>query len=130
MLDLACILFALPVIVPLGLLIGVWIKISSRGPVFFGRERVGFRGRRFTCLKFRSMRVGADSKVHREYLKQLMRSDVPMVKMDLKGDSRLIPLGSVLRSTGLDELPQIINVLRGEVSLVGPRPCIPYAYEG
>jgi lipopolysaccharide/colanic/teichoic acid biosynthesis glycosyltransferase len=129
-LDIGCILFALPALVPLGVIIGLWIKISSPGPILFRQERIGLRGRRFICLKFRSMRVGADTKAHKDYLKQLMESNAPMTKMDATGDSRLIPFGALLRSTGLDELPQIINVWRGEMSLVGPRPCIPYEYEG
>ena len=129
-LDLAFILFLLPVALPLGLLISLWIKVMSPGPVFFRQERVGYRGGLFTCLKFRSMKVGADHGVHRNYLKGLIQSETPMIKMDSRGDSRLIPLGALLRSTGIDELPQLINVLRGEMSVVGPRPCIPYESEG
>ena len=128
-LDIACLLFALPVLVPLVLIIGLWIKLLSQGPVLFRQERVGYHGRRFTCLKFRSMKAGADSNVHKNYLKELIHSEQPMTKIDAKGDSRLIPLGALLRSTGLDELPQLLNVLRGEMSIVGPRPCIPYEYE-
>ena len=129
-LDIAFILFLLPVALPVGLFISLWIKILSPGPVLFRQVRVGYRGSHFTCLKFRSMKVGADNGVHQNYLKELMQAERPMTKMDARGDSRLIPLGALLRSTGMDELPQLINVLRGEMSIVGPRPCIPYESEG
>jgi len=128
-LDIGCIVILLPGLLPLMLFISLWIKFVSPGPVFFRQVRVGYRGNNFTCLKFRSMKVGADNGVHKDYLKDLIHSAAPMTKMDAKGDSRLIPLGELLRSTGLDELPQLINVLRGEMSLVGPRPCIPYECE-
>ena len=128
-LDVGIILLLLPGLFPLILFISIWIKIVSPGPVFFRQVRVGYHGGHFTCLKFRSMKVGADNGVHKDYLKGLIHSTAPMTKMDARGDSRLIPLGALLRSTGLDELPQLINVLRGEMSLVGPRPCIPYECE-
>ena len=128
-LDIGCVLFALPVLAPLVLIISFWIKISSPGPVLFCQERVGYRGSRFTCLKFRSMKIGADNGVHKNYLQELIHSETPMTKMDSRGDTRLIPLGAWLRSTGLDEMPQLVNVLRGEMSMVGPRPCIPYESE-
>src|SRR5206468_1880782 len=128
-LDIACILLALPALGLLFSLIALWIKLSSRGPVLFRQERVGLGGRTFVCLKFRSMKVGADAQLHRDYLKQLLHSETPMTKMDVNGDPRLIPLGALLRSTGLDELPQVLNVLRGDMSLVGPKPCIPYEAE-
>lgn len=128
-LDVACVVSAAPVLAPFFLLIACAIKIVSPGPVFFRQERIGFREKRFRCWKFRSMRPDADTTTHRKHLTELIHSDVPMTKMDQRGDARLIPLGAWFRATGLDELPQLINVLRGEMSLVGPRPCTPYEYE-
>ena len=125
-LDVAAVLLLLPVILPLALFIAVFIRVVSKGPILFKQERIGFRGEPFMCLKFRTMVVGADTSSHQSYLGDLMKSDAPMVKMDAKGDSRIIPFGLLLRSSGLDELPQLINVLRGEMSLVGPRPCLSY----
>ena len=128
-LDLVCILLALPALAPLLLLISLGIKLVSRGPVFFRQTRVGWMGMPFVCLKFRTMHAHADSQVHEDYFKQLMQSQNPMTKLDSYGDPRLIPFGSFLRSTGLDELPQLINVLRGDMSLVGPRPCTEKEYD-
>ena len=104
------------------------IKVVSRGPVLFRQDRIGFLGKPFVCFKFRTMRVDASTAVHQGYFKKLMNSDEPMTKMDTMGDPRLIPLGSILRATGLDELPQLLNVVRGEMSIVGPRPCTPFEY--
>jgi exopolysaccharide production protein ExoY len=129
MLDICCILLALPVLLPLMFLIGMLIKIVSPGPAVFRQERVGHRGCRFVCYKFRTMVVNADTGVHQGHLSRLMDSNLPMKKLDSTGDPRLLPCGRLLRSLALDELPQILNVFRGEMSLVGPRPCIPYEYE-
>jgi len=128
-LDLLCIFVAVPVLAPVMLVIALAIKIISPGPILFQQDRIGYLGRRFRCFKFRTMRVNAAAHSHQSYLKDLMQSEAPMTKMDLMGDTRLFPLSSALRATGLDELPQILNVLRGEMSLVGPRPCLPYEYE-
>lgn len=128
-LDICLVLASLPVLIPLAVVIGAFIRIVSPGPILFKQERIGFQGREFLCFKFRTMRVGADTSVHQGHLKRLIHSNVPMVKMDAHGDPRVIPLGSLLRSSGLDELPQLMNVFRGEMSLVGPRPCLPYEYE-
>ena len=121
-LDLTLIALTLPIWLPLMLLIIMVIKISSPGPIFYRQERVGFRGRPFMIFKFRSMKVCAPTSGHELYFEQLMRGRAPMTKLD-SSDPRIIPWGRVLRAAGLDELPQIFNVLRGEMSLVGPRPC-------
>ena len=128
-LDVLLILLALPFLIPLALFIALLIRMGSPGPVLFMQERVGHMGRRFMCLKFRTMYVDADTKTHQGHLQHLMSSNTPMMKMDSQGDPRIIPFGVLLRASGLDELPQLINVLRGEMSLVGPRPCLPYEYE-
>ena len=128
-LDIGFILLAMPLLLPLVLLIVVIVRMVSKGPILFQQERVGYLGGKFMCLKFRTMFVGADTVSHQGHLHQLISSDAPMMKMDTQGDSRIIPFGRWLRSSGLDELPQLINVLRGEMSLVGPRPCLPYESE-
>jgi lipopolysaccharide/colanic/teichoic acid biosynthesis glycosyltransferase len=127
-LDVTLVLLASPIWVPVSVVIAILIKIVSPGPALFRQERVGHMGARFRCLKFRTMKVDADSTVHREHLHDLVASDKPMMKLDCTGDARLIPGGLWLRTLGLDELPQLINVLRGEMSLVGPRPSTVYEY--
>jgi len=128
-LDVTLVSLTLPCWLPLMILIMGAIRFTSRGPVFYRQERIGYRRRRFMMFKFRTMRVGAETKTHEEYYAYLMRADCPMAKLDAHGDSRLIACGRVLRATGLDELPQIFNVLRGEMSLVGPRPCLPSEFQ-
>jgi lipopolysaccharide/colanic/teichoic acid biosynthesis glycosyltransferase len=128
-LDIVVVLLALPLLIPLVTVVAVLIRVVSAGPVLFKQERVGYLGRRFLCFKFRTMFVGADAVVHEGHLRQLMDSNTPMTKMDSEGDPRIIPFGRLLRASGLDELPQLINVLRGEMSLVGPRPCLPYEFD-
>jgi exopolysaccharide production protein ExoY len=122
------IVLAMPILVPIGLFVAAIIKLVSPGPVFFQQERVGYRGQRFMCFKFRTMMVNADAAVHQEHLEDLMASNRPMSKLD-GGDPRVVPGGIWLRALGLDELPQLINVFRGDMSLVGPRPCLNYEYE-
>jgi len=127
-LDVFCITAALPLIAPVMGLVALLIKCVSKGPVLFRQERVGYRGRRFTCLKFRTMIVGANTEVHEAHCRQLIATGAPMTKLDDEEDDRIIPFGQVLRSTGLDELPQLLNVFQGDMSLVGPRPCLPAKY--
>jgi exopolysaccharide production protein ExoY len=127
-LDVTLIVLVMPVLVPVCLFVAAIIKLVSPGPVFFQQERVGFRGRRFMCFKFRTMMVNACTALHQEHLEDLMTSNRPMSKLDSQ-DPRVIPGGIWLRALGLDELPQLINVFRGDMSLVGPRPCLNYEYE-
>ena len=124
-LDLACILLSLPIWLPLMILLMLVTRLSSPGPIFYRQERVGLGGRHFSIWKFRTMKVSAETQTHEHYFQELMRVDRPMTKLDAHGDPRLAPFGRILRASGLDELPQIFNVLCAEMSLVGPRPCTP-----
>ena len=124
-LDITCILLSLPVWLPLMTLLMLVTRIASPGPIFYRQERIGFGGRHFFISKFRTMKLSAETQVHERHFEELMRVDCPMTKLDVYGDPRLAPFGRILRASGLDELPQIFNVLRGEMSLVGPRPCTP-----
>jgi len=128
-LDLGGCFLALPFLGLCTLFMLALIKCYSPGPVFYRQQRIGYMGRRFKIYKFRTMRVGADCKVHQNHCRDLIRTNAPLVKLDSRGDARLIPFAWLIRACGLDELPQIINVLRGEMSLVGPRPCIPAEFE-
>jgi len=128
-LDVALGLAVIPILAICTLFIAIMLKFCSPGPTFFTQERIGYKGRRFRIYKFRTMTVGADVSAHRAHYSELMSSNAPMVKLDSAGDRRLIPGGWLLRASGLDELPQLLNVLNGDMSLVGPRPCLPYEYE-
>jgi len=122
--DILGSLAGLLLMAPLFLAIALFIKIVSPGPVFFTQKRVGFLGRPFTMFKFRTMRVNADTALHENHVTELIQNGQPLEKMDGQ-DPRIFPLGKFLRISGIDELPQLINVLRGEMSLVGPRPELP-----
>src|SRR4029079_11068850 len=122
------ILLALPIWLPLMILLMLVTRLASPGPIFYRQKRVGLRGRHFSIWKFRTMKVSAETQTHEHYFQELMRGDRPMTKLDTYGDPRLAPFGRFLRASGLDELPQIFNVLCGEMSLVGPRPCTPVEF--
>jgi lipopolysaccharide/colanic/teichoic acid biosynthesis glycosyltransferase len=128
-LDLTFILLTLPFWLPLMLLVMGFIRFNSSGPIFYRQERVGYQRKRFMIFKFRTMCVNAETRTHEDYFASLIRSEVPMTKLDAAGDSRLIPGAHFLRASGLDELPQIFNVVVGEMSLVGPRPCLPSEFD-
>jgi lipopolysaccharide/colanic/teichoic acid biosynthesis glycosyltransferase len=127
--DLAGCALALPFLAFFTLIMTVITKCVSPGPVFFTQERIGLGGRRFKIYKFRTMKLGNNTAVHQAYVKDLIGTNAPMTKLDARGDARLIPGAWLLRASGLDELPQVINVLRREMSLVGPRPCLPSEFE-
>ena len=107
------------------LLLMLVTRLASPGPVFYRQRRVGLGGRQFMIWKFRTMKVSAETQTHERYYEELIRTNCAMTKLDANGDARLAPFGRILRASGLDELPQIFNVLAGEMSLVGPRPCLP-----
>ena len=117
---------------PFCAMIAIAIKATSKGPILFRQRRVGHHGRQFVFLKFRSMYVGNDHNVHREFVTKLINKEMPAsagvasTVYKLTSDKRITPVGRFLRKTSLDELPQFLNVLCGDMSLVGPRPPIPY----
>jgi lipopolysaccharide/colanic/teichoic acid biosynthesis glycosyltransferase len=126
--DLVCLAIALPLLIPVMLAIAIYVRLVSTGPIFYRQERVGVHERHFQMFKFRSMLANADTAVHEDHTTRLFRNNLPLTKIDENGDARWIPLGGLFRSSGLDELPQVFNVLRGEMSLVGPRPCTRYEH--
>jgi exopolysaccharide biosynthesis polyprenyl glycosylphosphotransferase len=135
--DIAGSLFALIFACPFLVVISILIKLTSKGPVLFRQERVGEGGKPFTFLKFRSMYFANDPTIHQDYVKLLIagevESDIPAASQKnvykLTNDPRITPIGKFLRKTSLDELPQFLNVLKGEMSIVGPRPPVPYEFE-
>jgi lipopolysaccharide/colanic/teichoic acid biosynthesis glycosyltransferase len=127
-LDIVVAAILLLVLAPLFALIAAAIWLDTGWPVFYLAERVGRHGRSFTVVKFRSMRAGADATPHAEFVRNLMRESLTSIALyKVPGDARVTRVGRWLRCTSLDELPQLWNVLRGEMSLVGPRPDVPYA---
>jgi lipopolysaccharide/colanic/teichoic acid biosynthesis glycosyltransferase len=133
-LDVLIALILVTLFAPLMVLISLGIRISSPGPILYRQTRIGKNGRLFQMLKFRSMQVANVPDLHREYVQKLIKQNTQprdMGKRSLKlvGDSRITGLGKYLRKFSLYELPQFINVLRGEMSIVGPRPSLPYEHE-
>jgi len=134
--DIIGSLCALVLLSPVLLVIAIAIKLTSKGPILFKQQRLGQYGIRFTFLKFRSMYFQSHAKIHEDYVKEFIsgnqhrtqaRSQNGIYK--IQDDPRVTPVGRFLRKTSLDELPQFFNVLKGEMSLVGPRPPIPYEVE-
>ena len=135
--DIVGSLAALVIFAPVFLAIAFMIKITSKGPVLFKQARIGRYGKKFTFLKFRSMYADNDPKIHQEYVSKLISKNSAFENSDgteekvfkIKNDPRVTSIGRFLRKSSLDELPQFINVLRGEMSLVGPRPPVLYEYD-
>lgn len=136
-LDIVAASLGLLIAAPFAAIIGVLIKVSSPGPVLFKQLRVGKDGKIFTFYKFRSMNIGNDDSQHRQYIKLFIEGKEEELKKlqggkklyKMTGDDRITPVGKFLRRTSLDELPQLLNVIKGEMSMVGPRPHLAYEVE-
>jgi lipopolysaccharide/colanic/teichoic acid biosynthesis glycosyltransferase len=137
MMDIVGSVLALVLLSPVFLIIALLVKATSEGPVFFRQRRIGQHGKSFVFLKFRSMYVNNDAAVHKEYVQQLIAGKAEKQPSNGNGhgvykltrDSRITRVGAFLRKTSMDELPQFLNVLKGEMSLVGPRPPVRYEVE-
>ena len=133
--DLIGSIFGILLFSPVFIVIPILIKLTSKGPVLFRQERAGKGGKTFSFLKFRSMYVNNDATIHKDFVTDFIKGNIkesadgqkPVFK--IKNDPRITPIGRFLRKTSLDEIPQFINVLMGDMSLVGPRPSIPYEVE-
>jgi lipopolysaccharide/colanic/teichoic acid biosynthesis glycosyltransferase len=130
-LDVVAAMLLLALSSPIWLCAAVIIRLTSPGPILFRQQRIGVDGAPFTVLKFRTMHHGASDEAHRQLVTKMIREGgmADGTPYKLNGDKRIIEGVRWLRSTSLDELPQLVNVLRGEMSLVGPRPPLPYEVE-
>jgi len=125
-LDIIGATLALILLCPVFLIVAIFIKSVSPGPVFFKQERIGYTCKPFMCWKFRTMTCDTDPEKHKAHVCRLIQNKESWQKLDDQPDSGVIPFGNILRKSCLDELPQLFNVIRGEMSLIGPRPCIAY----
>lgn len=116
----------LVITLPILVMAGVLVQLRDRGPVFCLQQRLGYLGKPFIMYKLRTMWQRAAESRHSEYLAKLISTNGTLTKLDQEGDARIIPGMGLFRTLGIDELPQLINVIRGDMSLVGPRPCLPY----
>jgi lipopolysaccharide/colanic/teichoic acid biosynthesis glycosyltransferase len=132
-LDIVGSLCALILFAPVFLILAILVKATSAGPIFFSQKRLGQYGKDFPFLKFRTMYANNDPKIHQEYVAKLIAGNCEggqgNVAYKMANDPRITSVGRILRKSSLDELPQLINVLIGQMSLVGPRPPLPYEYE-
>jgi len=134
LMDVAMTVPLLVLLMPLFMVIALAVKLDSKGPVFYRAEAVGEGGRRFRMLKFRSMQVNGEHDIHKNFVTKFIKGEIRREQREngvlkITEDPRVTRVGRILRKLSLDELPQLINVLKGEMSLIGPRPCLPYEYE-
>ncbi|MDD4856910.1 MAG: sugar transferase [Candidatus Krumholzibacteria bacterium] len=137
LIDVSASLLVIVLGFPFFLAVALLIKMTSPGPVFFSQLRIGEHGRVFTLFKFRTMRQGVDDSIHREFTRSFIEGRMPDSGLDektpsvykLTNDPRITSIGNFLRKTSLDELPQFINILKGEMTIVGPRPPLQYELE-
>jgi len=133
--DIAFVLFIAPLVLLIGVIIALLIRLDSKGPIFFRQKRVGQNGEEFEMLKFRSMYPDSSDQRHRESIAKYMSGEkvnegtTTALSYKLVNDDRITRVGQIIRRLSLDELPQFWNVLRGEMTLVGPRPPVPYEVE-
>jgi lipopolysaccharide/colanic/teichoic acid biosynthesis glycosyltransferase len=137
--DIILAIFSLLIFAPLFLVIAVGIKLSSKGPVIFKQTRIGKNGQPFTFYKFRTMYTEMADARHREFVQNFIDGNNPKESQHheakeinvfkIRDDPRIFKFGKYLRKTSLDEFPQFVNVLKGEMSFVGPRPCLPYEWD-
>jgi len=133
LLDIAFTLLFSPLVLSIGAVVATLIRLDSKGPILYRQKRIGQNGVEFEMLKFRSMYVDNDDSVHREAIKQYINGEILNGDSDmpykLGSDLRITRVGKIIRKTSIDELPQFWNVLRGQMTLVGPRPPVPYEVE-
>jgi lipopolysaccharide/colanic/teichoic acid biosynthesis glycosyltransferase len=134
MFDLVVALCLMVLMLPVLIIIWMLVRTTSPGKAMFRQTRIGRLGRPFVMYKFRTMHVDCDDAIHREYVRKLLTDDTPPVGgakglYKLEADPRVTRIGRLLRKTSLDELPQLLNVVKGNMSLVGPRPALPYEAE-
>ncbi|MCK4662432.1 MAG: sugar transferase [Bacteroidales bacterium] len=127
--DLVLASVGIVILLPLFIIISIFIKITSKGPVFFKQQRIGKNGKFFAFYKFRSMYINKDNKTHKTFTKEFINGKIENGTTKITKDSRITPIGYFIRKTSIDELPQLFNVIKGNMSMVGPRPCLPYEYK-
>ena len=126
--DISISLILLILLIPILIVVSILIKLESTGPVFFRQSRIGQNGHPFTIYKFRTMYVYANENIQRKYLKEILEKENEQPVFRIVDDPKITRIGRFLRITSLDELPQLINILKGDMSLVGPRPSLPFEY--